>query len=200
MVFKSVVVAMLLLPVGVRAEPDKQSEVRSSRVAPVKLGDGKNVAAPPAIESTHKVEALGPRPAFQPANVGSAPKVARLGHPHRAKLASFDPALLKPGTAAGKQVDELARSYKTNLKWDAFTVDAYAAALPGRSDADTLKLAQKSADDVRAYLVKHGVPADNVVALGHSSNPSGATAANIDVSVTTCDDVTIACRTAEPAK
>lgn len=196
MAFKSVVVAILVLPFAVHAEPD-----RSSRVAPVKLGDRQNVVAPPAIESTSpKVETLGPRPAFQPAAVTGAPKISRFGHPHRAQLASFDPAQLKLGTPAGKQVDELARSYKTNLKWDAFTIDAYAAAVPGRSEADTLKLAQKAADDARAYLVKHGVPAENVVAIGHASNPTGATAAKIDISVTTCDDVTIACRTAEPAK
>jgi outer membrane protein OmpA-like peptidoglycan-associated protein len=207
----ALVAALVALPLTVRAEPATQSDAqqfastlggdstparapklgevtaakpaaRAARTTDApRLADGQHVAAPPTIDSNlPKVEALGPRPVT--AGTAVPARMVRAGHPHRATLATFDPNQLRAGSAVGKHVDEVARTWKTNLKWDAITVDGYAA---------NVKLGQRNADEVRAYLVRHGVPADYVIAVGHGDTQASA---KIDVSVATCDDVTIACR------
>jgi outer membrane protein OmpA-like peptidoglycan-associated protein len=101
------------------------------------------------------------------------------------QIASFEP------DQRGK-LDDIARLWKTNPKWDAITIDGYAAA-HGRPEPETVQQAQRSAESARTYLVRHGVPAESVIVIGHVASGS-AHATRIDLSVTTCDDVTIACR------
>lgn len=144
------------------------------------------------LEKLEKLDAKTSRSAYQPAPVGSSKAVgARIGRLRRAQLATFDPRQLRAGTAAGTQADEVVRSWKSNLSWDVITVDGYTS-LKGRDDAATQKLAQRSAEDVRAYLVRRGVPRDYVVAIGHAETTTPG--AKVEISVSTCDDVTIACR------
>ena len=150
------------------------------------------------IEKVDKIEAKGARSAYQPAPTGTgSPRGARMDRPHRARLAAFDPGQLRSGTAASAQTNEIARSWKSNLKWDMITIDSYAT-IKGRSEPDAQKLAQRNADNVRAYLVRQGVPADYLVAVGHAD--ASAPSAKVELSVTTCDDVTIACRKPVAAK
>lgn len=150
------------------------------------------------IEKSDRAEAKGSRSAYQPVPVDSnKPLGARMGRVRRAQLAAFDPRQLRSGTTASTQADEVARTWKSNLSWDVITVDSYAS-VKGRSEADMQKLAQRSADDVRTYLVRRGVPGDYVVAIGHASTT--APGAKVEISVSTCDDVTIACRKAPATK
>jgi outer membrane protein OmpA-like peptidoglycan-associated protein len=157
-----------------------------------KLGEGRHVAAAPTIDSKlPKIEAQGSRSSAYQAGRGGATRAASVGHPHRVKLVSCDPGQLN-------KVDEVVRAWNSDRKWDAITVDGYADAR-GRSAADTLKLAQRTAETIRAYLVRHGVPAEVVIATGHAADPVGAHATKIDITVTTCDGLAIACR-ARPAR
>jgi len=163
------------LPFAVQADPAKP-------VDPIRPTAGPAVA-PLHLQLGTKTEgrAVGASPAYRPSTGEATAKAANVGHPHHTTLARF-----KPGQACdhGGQVDGLARSWKTNLKWDAIVVDGYGAK------------SQQGADQIRACLVHHGVPADYVVASGHAADETrGAT---IEVSVTTCDGVTIPCR-AQPA-
>lgn len=221
MLSKVVVLAAIVAPLAVRADPAPQADANlgaqfattlsgdgtparapklgevTARKAPAlpaaraaaapKLADGQYVAPPTIDSNLPKVEALGPRSV--PA-AGTPTHIVRPGHSHRATLATFELAQLRAGSAVGKQVDDVARSWKTNLKWDAITVEGSAA---------NVKLAQHNADEVRAYLVRHGVPGDYVVTVARAED-APATAAKIQVSVATCDDVTIACRKPAPAK
>jgi outer membrane protein OmpA-like peptidoglycan-associated protein len=183
-----------------------KAELPGARAADApKLADGQRVADAPTIGSKFtKVESLGPRPAFQPAPTatGSATRVGSVGHPHRAKLLSFEPGQLRAGSGIGAQVDDLVRSWKTNLKWDAITIDGYAAAR-GHSEAENVQLAQRSADDVRAYLVRHGVPAELVIAVGHTGASPSAKIASRDSrtasSTAAGSAVAIASRDSRPA-
>jgi hypothetical protein len=174
-----VITAMLALPLAASAEPAKTDTTTQLAVA------SSRIAVPTESSKITNVEATNQRSTFQP-TVAATRTRGGVGHPHRATLVSFEGQLRGGSTSAG-QVDELAKTWKTNLTWDAITIDSYAA---GKSEADNTKAAQRNADDVRAYLVKHGVPADHVIAIGHS----GDKGAKVDLSVTTCDDVTIACR------
>lgn len=150
------------------------------------------------IDKVNKVEAKGTRSAYQPVTDGSEKvRGARMGKPRRVQLTAFDPGQLRAGTTATAQADEIARSWKSNLQWNAITVDSYAM-MQGRSEAETHKLAQRNADRVRAYLVRRGVPGEYVIATGHvdASTPG----AKVELSVMTCDDVTIPCRKPAVAK
>jgi len=183
-----------------------KAELPGGRSDEPKLGDGQHVAAPRVghLESTFAGgEALGQKPAeyrpvrgsMSPTGVGAMTR-PNVGHPHRAKLVSFEPDQLRGGSRISNQVDALVRSWKTAPKWDAITVDGYAAAR-GRSEAENLKLGQRNADEVRAYLVRHGVPGEFVIAVGHAS---GVTGAKIEISGATCDGVTLVCRGLGTAK
>jgi outer membrane protein OmpA-like peptidoglycan-associated protein len=222
------VAAILTLPSAVRAEPEPEPaaqfahilttssgsdsksdrapeliEVSAAKAAPPtvrrsdapKLGQGQHVAAPPTLDSASRVESHRARAVFlaAPVATGGAGRAATVGHPHRVKIASFE---ARAGSTTGRQLDELARSWKTNVKWHELTVNGYAAA----DGADTEKAGQRSADEVRAYLVRRGIPADLVRAIGHASERPGASAARIEITVTTCDDIAIACRQRGGAK
>ncbi len=158
------------------------------------------VVAPPKIYRGDKSEttgALQPKPApYQPARSGAGAmmRTASVGHAHRAMLVSYDPAR----AAMSDQVDNIVRSWKANLKWNEIAVDGYAAGK--RSTAENRKLGQQRADQVRAYLIHRGVPGELVIAVGHADEPAQATRAKIEISVTTCDGVTIPCRQPSPSK
>jgi outer membrane protein OmpA-like peptidoglycan-associated protein len=160
-----------------------------------RLGEGQRVAAPPTLDNTpSRVEPHSSRSAFHaaPVGAGGASRAASIGHPHRVKIVSFEPGVLRAGSGTGKQVDELVRSWKSNLKWHAITVDGYVT--NAGSDAEPAKAGQRAADEVRAYLVRRGIPPDLVTAIGHAAGNPATPAAKIEITVTTCDDVTIACR------
>lgn len=180
------------------------SEVKQSKaeLPPARASENLRVADPrylPSgptsdnkIQNIEKVEAKGARSAYQPVPMGAdRVRGARLGKPRRVQLAAFDPAQLRAGTAATTQTDEIVRSWKSNLTWNTITIEGYATP-KGHSEAEAQKLAQRSADQVRAYLVRRGVPAEYVVAVGHVE--ASAPGAKVELSVTTCDGATIACR------
>lgn len=150
------------------------------------------------VNNVRKVEAKGARSAFQPVSNGANKmRGARVGRSRRVPLATFDPGQLRGGTKAGTQADDIARSWKSNLAWDAITIDSYAT-MKGRSEADTQKLALRDAERVRTYLVRRGIPSEYVLVVGHAE--PNAPGANVEVSVVTCDDVTITCRKPATAK
>jgi outer membrane protein OmpA-like peptidoglycan-associated protein len=166
-----------------------------------RLASGQQVAAPPTLDSkAPKLEAHSSRSVFLAAPVGGAgaSRAASVGHPHRVKFAAFEAAPLRASSSARKQIDELVRSWKNNLKWHAITIDGYAAASGG--DTEYSKAGQRDAEEVRAYLVRRGIPSDLVIAVGHAAGKPAAPTTKIEITVTTCDDVTIACRHAASSK
>lgn len=186
-----------------KSEPPAARSTNNQRVAKSqRLARSQRLAAEPTtnqeIEKLDKTEAKSSRSAYQPVGDGSkSVRSARVVRVRRAQVASFDPRALRNGTAATMQADEVARSWKSNLRWDVITVDSYATA-KGRSETDAQKLAQRNADKVRAHLVRQGVPGEYVIAIGHGV--ASAPGAKVELSVTTCDDVSIACRKPAPAK
>ena len=147
-----------------------------------RLGASSHTVAPPDLRVGAKSEATAPpqRAALPTSDVNTRKVSVR--HPHRTKLAAFEPGAAREHA----KLDDIARSWKSNTTWDAITIDSYVAP---RAASD----AQRTADQVRSYLVQHGVPAGFVVVVGHAADPSRP-AASIEISVTTCDDVTIVCR------
>lgn len=183
----------------------KQAKAETSADTATTNQRGEHLAVAPTrdnsiepIDKVNKVEAKGSRSAFQPVPDGAdRMRGVRLGKPRRVQLATFDPSQLRAGTAATTQTDDIAKSWKSNLKWSAITVESYAM-IKGRSEADMQKLAQRNAEHVRAYLMRRGIPGEYVLAIGHAD--ASAASAKVELTVTTCDDVTIACRKPTPAK
>lgn len=172
---------------GTKARTPKLSGIAAPKVEPAggrtaetpQLATTHAVAPSPQIRLGSKSEASEQTPShFRPAAPTTEKRASSLRPQHRTKLAAFEV------TKSAGQVDDLARAWKRHPSWDAITIDGYAVS-PG--------LGQRGADQVRAALAQHGVPAELVIAVGHIDETAGA-ATTVEVSVTTCDGVTIQCR------
>ena len=135
---------LALLVVSLRAQADSSD--------PPRLGTATHSVAPPDIRLGTKAEgAAAPRAALPSDTTPSRP---RLRPSHRTQLASVTAARVPDG-----KLDEIVRAWKHNAKWDAIAIDA------GAADAQR---AQRSADQMRTYLVQHGIPSTIVIATGHA--------------------------------
>ena len=107
----------------------------------------------------------------------TAPK-QRIRPNHRASVLTLDPSQL---TRVSNKVEDVARSWKTTLSWDVITIDSYSN-VKGRSEIENVALAERSAEPVRASLIRYGVARDAVIVVGHAGD-----ALKVELSVMTCD-------------
>jgi outer membrane protein OmpA-like peptidoglycan-associated protein len=90
-----------------------------------------------------------------------------------------------------EKLQSLAASWRTHARWSTITVVGHAGT--GYHTA----LAQQRADRIRAYLIRYGVTAEHVIALGQDDArgavPGAASAARVDLAIEVCDRLAKAC-------
>jgi outer membrane protein OmpA-like peptidoglycan-associated protein len=88
----------------------------------------------------------------------SAGSQVRLGF-----LIAFEPGRARVYSKDRERLMALAASWRHNNAWATITVEGYAGASSGAA------LAQRRADKISDYLIRYGVAAEYVVAIGHES-------------------------------
>ncbi len=99
----------------------------------------------------------------------------------------FEPASARVYSASRERLMQFAQKWRQNTQWTVITVEGYAR------DGE---LAQRRANKVRDYLVKYGIEAELVVAVGRAGTlPKG----HVDLTVDLCDRAEGACHDAKLA-
>ena len=113
------------------------------------------------------------------------------------RVVDFAPGRVRVYSRSREKLQAIAERWKEHSDWSVITVDGYARA-SSRSVAMNVALGQRRAEKIRGYLIRYGVPADLVVAVGHGAD-AGAAAATVDLSIELCTHGHTCARVASPA-
>jgi outer membrane protein OmpA-like peptidoglycan-associated protein len=84
-----------------------------------------------------------------------------------------------------EKLQSLAASWRTHARWSTITVVGHAGS------GYHIALAQQRADRIREYLIRYGIAAEHVIAIGHDDAlgavPAAARTARVDIAVEVCD-------------
>ena len=92
-------------------------------------------------------------------------------------LIEFEPGRVRVYSAGREKIQALVAQWKRHREWRTITVDGYAP----RSRVPQ-SLAQRRAERIRDYLVRYGVPADQIATMGHDDG----TARMVDLTIDVC--------------
>jgi len=174
---------VLLIPMAARAEP-----------AVAALAD--RAAEPdPAIELDCEDDPTcrAVKRADAPAGRSVESTALRLG-----SLVTFEPGRVRVYSKDREKLMLLAHAWQRHTQWARITIEGFDRA-PGN-----LALAQRRADKVRNYLIRYGVAAEYLLAVGRAQPPGDASArratgARTDLTITCCDRTSPRCRNHDPA-
>jgi outer membrane protein OmpA-like peptidoglycan-associated protein len=108
-------------------------------------------------------------------------------------LIMFEPGSARVYSRSREKLMALAASWRDHARWMVITVEGHADA------SHNVALAQQRADKIRGYLIRYGVAAEYVVAIGHDPVPGDtpvkhATGGRVDLTIAFCDPTSEACR------
>ena len=93
-------------------------------------------------------------------NMVSAQEQIKIG-----KLVVFDPGRVRVRSHAREDIMAIARAWRANAARTTIIIEGHAFEA---NEEDSIALGQKRADKVRDYLIRYGVDARHVTAIGHS--------------------------------
>jgi outer membrane protein OmpA-like peptidoglycan-associated protein len=96
------------------------------------------------------------------------------------RVVEFEPGRVRVYSKSREKIQAIAETWKWRANWSVITVDGYGASAQG----DDVDLGQRRAEKIRAYFIRYGVPAEDVVAVGHADEPG--TAATVGLSIDLC--------------
>lgn len=109
-----------------------------------------------------------------------------------ASLVTFKPGRVRVYSKDREKLIALARAWRAHVRWSRITIEGFDGA-PGN-----LALAQHRADKIRGYLIRYGVPAAYVVAIGRAQPRDGSVDPHLvgrtDLTIAFCDRQADACR------
>ena len=100
------------------------------------------------------------------------------------RVIDFQPGRLRVYSQSREKIQRIAETWKKRSDWSVITVYGYGGASKGvHSGPGTL--GQKRADKIRGYFIRYGVPAEDVVAVGHADEPGRAATVGLSIDVCT---------------
>jgi len=94
------------------------------------------------------------------------------------RVVDFEPGRVRVYSNSREKIQAIAETWKKRTDWSVITVNGY-----GMEAADGA-LGQRRAEKIRSYFIRYGVPAEDVVAVGHAYEPG--TAATVGLSIDLC--------------
>ena len=98
-----------------------------------------------------------------------------------AKVAGFEYGEIYVHTKERAELMKLAKEWKTSPSWTTITVEGHGYV--SNNEEESIRLGEMRAERVRHLLVKYGVDAKHVVAVGHSRSEPGRW---VDVTIEEC--------------
>lgn len=107
-----------------------------------------------------------------------------------ARVVDFEPGRVRVYSKSREKIQAIAETWKWRTSWSVITVHGYGAS----AQANDVTLGQRRAEKIRDYFIRYGVPAEDVVAVGHADEPG--TAATVGLSIDLCTRESPCARTA----
>jgi outer membrane protein OmpA-like peptidoglycan-associated protein len=99
---------------------------------------------------------------------GRAPRELRFD-----AIVTFERGSTRVYSASRERLQRLARAWQKQVRWGTITVDGSGSG----------ELAQRRADKIRGYLLRYGIAADRVIAIGRGSSSRS----RVDLAITLCE-------------
>ena len=168
---------VLLIPMAARAAPATAEPADRSDPDPAIELDGE---ADPSCPAANSADGVTDRPA------GS--EAVRL-----ASLITFRPGRVRVYAKDREKLMVLAHAWQHHPQWGHITIEGF------DRDPGNLVLAQRRADKIRNYLIRYGVAAEDITAVGRARPPGDAPdpraiAGGTDVTIARCDQTSARCR------
>lgn len=96
------------------------------------------------------------------------------------RVVDFEPGRVRVYSKSREKIQAIAETWKWRTSWSVITVHGYGAS----TQANDVALGQRRAEKIRDYFIRYGVPAEDVVAVGHADEPGEA--ATIGLTIDLC--------------